>query len=80
MHERGALQYQDHPEIGRIIVQQTPIRFDGIEPIAIPPSRKLGQDAVGVLQQYTQLTAEEIAVVAGVSSDSADATQKGAAA
>lgn len=65
MHERGALQYQDHPEYGRIIVQQTPIRFDGLEPMAIPPSHKLGADAREVLSKRTKLTAEEIEQICG---------------
>lgn len=60
MHERGALQYQDHPEYGRIIVQQTPIRFDGLEPMTIPPSHKLGEDARDVLSTMTTLKDEEI--------------------
>jgi CoA:oxalate CoA-transferase len=60
MHERGALQYQDHPEYGRIIVQQTPIRFDGLEPMTIPPSHKLGEDARDVLSTMTTLGPEEI--------------------
>jgi len=60
MHERGALQYQDHPEIGRIIVQQTPIRFDGMEPMEISPSRKLGEDTRAVLTSMTSLTPSEI--------------------
>jgi formyl-CoA transferase len=60
MHQRGALQYQDHPEIGRIIVQQTPMRFDGLEPMHIEPSRVLGEDTRAVLSQYTDLSQEEI--------------------
>lgn len=65
MHERGALQYQDHPEYGRIIVQQTPIRFDGLEPMTIPPSHKLGEDARDVLSTMTTLGDEEIDQICG---------------
>ena len=60
MHARGALQYQDHPEYGRIIVQQTPMRFDGLDPMRISPSRKLGEDAREVLSNMTTLQASEI--------------------
>lgn len=60
MHARGALQYQDHPEYGRIIVQQTPIRFTDLDPMSIPPSHKLGQDACEVLSTMTKLSAAEI--------------------
>jgi formyl-CoA transferase len=65
MHERGALQYQDHPEYGRIIVQQTPIRFDGLEPMTIPPSHKLGEDAREVLSAMTTLGEAEIDQICG---------------
>lgn len=59
MHARGALQYQDHPELGRIVVQQTPIRFEGLEPLSIPPSRKLGEDMETVLRTHTTLAEDE---------------------
>ena len=65
MHERGALQYQEHPEFGRIIVQQTPIRFDGLTPMQIAPSHKLGEDTRLVLGELTSLTGAEIDRVAG---------------
>lgn len=60
MHARGALQYQDHPEIGRIIVQQTPIRFDDLEPMHITPSRRLGEDTEAILRKFTTLEQSEI--------------------
>ena len=28
MHARGSLQWQDHPELGRIVVQHSPLRFE----------------------------------------------------
>lgn len=49
MHERGALQYQDHPELGRIVVQHSPLRFAGSEPRELQPSRTLGADTDAVL-------------------------------
>ena len=49
MHERGALQYQDHPELGRIVVQHSPLRFAGSEPRELQPSRTLGADTATVL-------------------------------
>lgn len=64
MHERGALQYQDHPDYGRIIVQQSPMRFDGLTPMTIPPSRKLGEDTEALLSSMTSLSDEEIHTVA----------------
>ena len=32
LHQRGMLQWIDHPELGRIVVQSSPIRFDGAPP------------------------------------------------
>jgi len=63
MHERGALQYQDHPEFGRIIVQQSPLRFDGLEPMQISPSRALGADTLKLLSSMTSLSEDEIAAM-----------------
>jgi formyl-CoA transferase len=44
MHARGTLIYQDHPQYGRIVVQQSPMRYAGVDPIEITPSRPLGAD------------------------------------
>jgi len=60
MHARGALQYQDHPEFGSIVVQQSPIRFDELPLLPIPPSRKLGADTRTVLQTLTRLSPSDI--------------------
>lgn len=44
MHARGSLVWQEHPELGRIVVPTSPLRFDG-SPGPIPtPSRELGED------------------------------------
>ena len=49
MHARGALQWQDHPELGRIVVPHSPLRFAGTEQRPLEPSRPLGADADAVL-------------------------------
>ena len=49
MHERGSLQWQDHPELGRIVVQHSPMRFAGDAPRTLDPSRTLGADTDAVL-------------------------------
>ncbi len=51
MHERGALQWQDHPEFGRIVVPHSPLRFDGTELRPLEPSRALGADTEAVLRE-----------------------------
>lgn len=49
MHARGALQRQDHPELGPIIVQHSPLRYDGASLAQLRPSRPLGADTDAVL-------------------------------
>jgi CoA:oxalate CoA-transferase len=51
MHERGALQWQDHPDLGRIVVQHSPLRFLGSELRPLEPSHALGADAAAILSE-----------------------------
>lgn len=51
MHERGALQWQDHPDLGRIVVQHSPLRFLGSDLRPLEPSHALGADADGILSE-----------------------------
>lgn len=51
MHARGALAWIDHPELGTIVVQRSPLRFDDVELITPQPSRPLGADTAAVLQE-----------------------------
>jgi formyl-CoA transferase len=51
MHARGALQWQDHPTLGRIVVQHSPLRFAGVTCRQLEPSRELGADTETVLKQ-----------------------------
>ncbi len=60
MHERRALQWQDHPELGRIVVQHLPLRFDGDELAKLEPSHALGQDTVAILREKLGLSDEEL--------------------
>lgn len=60
MHERGSLQWQDHPELGRIVVQHSPLRFAGSEPCPLAPSRPLGADTHSVLAERLDLSPEAI--------------------
>ncbi|MCK9503403.1 MAG: CoA transferase [Porticoccaceae bacterium] len=60
MHARGALEWQDHPDYGRIVVQQSPIRFDGLPPFPLEPSHRLGADTEKVLRERLGMNDEEI--------------------
>ena len=50
MHARGALQWQNHPEHGRIVVPHSPLRFAGVTPRPLEPSHALGADTAVVLR------------------------------
>lgn len=43
MHERGMLRWVDHPELGRVVLPNSPIRYEGSPPIELIPSPELGQ-------------------------------------
>lgn len=61
LHARGALQWQEHPELGRIPVQSSPLRFAGTEQMPITPSRKLGADNNAIYGDWLGLSAQDIA-------------------
>jgi len=65
LHERGMLQWQDHPELGRIVVQHSPLRFAGDPQRPLEPSRTLGADTGGVLEERLGLTPAQVAGLAG---------------
>jgi CoA:oxalate CoA-transferase len=65
MIARGALRWIDHPQLGRIPVQSSPLRFEGVDPLAIVPSRQLGEDNAAVYGEWLGLSANEIAMLKG---------------
>jgi CoA:oxalate CoA-transferase len=42
MHARGSLQWIDHPDLGRVVLPHSPLRFEDHERREIEPSRPLG--------------------------------------
>jgi CoA:oxalate CoA-transferase len=44
MHERGSLQWVDHPDLGRVVLPHSPLRFDGLPLLPLVPSVPLGSD------------------------------------
>jgi formyl-CoA transferase len=64
LHARGMLQWQDHPELGRIIVQHSPLRFAGDPPRPLEPSHTLGADTDRVLEDRLGLSPEQITALA----------------
>lgn len=43
MHERGMLRWVDHPELGRVVLPNSPIRYEGSPLMELIPSPELGQ-------------------------------------
>ena len=60
MHARGALQWQDHPELGRIVVQHSAMRYLGSDLLPLEPSHMLSADADRVLAEYAGRDADQI--------------------
>ncbi len=44
MHERGSLQWFDHPELGRVVLPHSPLRFEGTPLMPLQASASLGAD------------------------------------
>ena len=65
MHARGTLQWQNHPELGRIVVQHSPLRFAGVPLAALVPSRNLGQDTFAVLRDRLSWDVQRVARMVG---------------
>jgi CoA:oxalate CoA-transferase len=60
LHARGMLREIDHPEIGRITVPHSPLRFDGESGADLRPSPALGQDNEAVYCDWLGLSHEEL--------------------
>ena len=63
MHERGMLEWIDHPEFGRIVVPGSPIRLHGVDRVESTPSPRLGQHNHEVLSQMLNLSDAAIAAL-----------------
>jgi CoA:oxalate CoA-transferase len=63
LHDRGTLQWIDHPDLGRIVVQHSPLRFDGSELRPLAPSRRLGADAEAILEERLGRAPEAVAAL-----------------
>jgi formyl-CoA transferase len=59
MHARGSLQWIDHPEYGRIVVQNSPVRYEGVPPMRLEPSSPLGAQNREVFCERLGLSREE---------------------
>jgi formyl-CoA transferase len=60
MHERGMLEWIDHPQFGRIVVPNSPLRLHGADPVERTPSPRLGQHNHEILGQMLLLDQVDI--------------------
>jgi CoA:oxalate CoA-transferase len=64
LHERGSLQWIDHPEYGRIVVPASPLRFGGSPAQKYKPSSPLGADTRAILAERLHLDAAALDALA----------------
>jgi CoA:oxalate CoA-transferase len=60
MHDRGMLEWIDHPFLGRIVVPTTPLRLHGAPRVATVPSPSLGEHNAEIYSEWLGLSATEI--------------------
>ncbi len=60
MHERGMLEWMDHPEYGRIVVPTNPMRFHEADRITLTPSPAAGQHNDEIYSDWLGLSADDI--------------------
>jgi crotonobetainyl-CoA:carnitine CoA-transferase CaiB-like acyl-CoA transferase len=60
MHERGMLEWIDHPVLGRIVVPTTPLRLHGAPKVPSAPSPSLGEHNSEIYGEWLGLPAAEI--------------------
>jgi formyl-CoA transferase len=64
MHERGSLQWIDHPDLGRVVLPHSPMVFEGTPRLPLQPSEKLGADNEAVFGGWLGRSEEELAALA----------------
>ena len=64
LHARGALQWSEHPEYGRLPLPTTPLRFAGETPTIGTPTGPIGADARAVLRERLGLGEAELDALA----------------
>ena len=68
MLARRAIEWIDHPDLGKVPLPNSPMRYSGSAPLAIVPSRRLGEDNQTVYHEWLGIPKEglEELQVAGV--------------
>jgi crotonobetainyl-CoA:carnitine CoA-transferase CaiB-like acyl-CoA transferase len=60
MLERRAVEWIDHPDLGNVPLPNSPMRYEGTEPLPIVPSRRLGEDNQSVYCDWLGLSPSEV--------------------
>lgn len=60
LHARRALENVQHPLYGQMVLPNSPLRFEGLAPLALEPSRELGADNSDVYGKWLGLTAQAV--------------------
>jgi len=63
MHERGMLEWVDHPDLGRVVLPRTPIRVHGTDVAETRPSARVGQHNDEVFGGWLGLSQAELAAL-----------------
>ena len=60
MHGRGMLEHVDHPQLGRVVLPNSPLRLHGATKVPPTPSPKVGADNLSIYGDWLGLSAHEI--------------------
>lgn len=58
---RRFIEWIDHPDLGRVPLQNSPMRYEGTDPSSIVPSRRLGEDNEAVYENWLGLSKDTMA-------------------
>ncbi|MHB0773049.1 CaiB/BaiF CoA transferase family protein [Bradyrhizobium sp. 1.29L] len=61
MHQRGMLEWIDHPQFGRIVVPNSPLRLHGSDQVPSKPSPRLGEHNLEILSGMLNMSDDDIA-------------------
>ncbi|MSO99490.1 MAG: CoA transferase [Acetobacteraceae bacterium] len=60
MHERGTLEWVDHPDLGRVVLPTTPLRLHGLDVAPAVPSARVGAHNDEIFGGWLGLSAAEL--------------------
>ncbi len=63
LHERGMLEWMEHPKYGRIAAARSPLRFENQELTKLKPSAELGENNDEVYGEWLGISKEELAAL-----------------